>query len=257
MQDTRTTDYYTLLELLPSATEAEMKKAWHEQLQVWHPDRFNHSPTLHRKAETRTQLINQAYQTLSDPDKRRKYDVAYKKNYQRRLYYFKIKHLNVAVTLALLLFTGLFGWYVIRMIDGDRSKKVIKVVNDVKAPVSPPKTPVHHKKRHSDKPTSVTDQKLVLPKDTVINNAIKPATINDDKPIIEQDDRDKPGSISYLQSNVTGVIYLHESANYTSPIVSKVPNHSKVTILEKGDQFYKVTFNDQTGYVPKWTVVKQ
>ena len=25
------TNYYTLLELLPTATEAEMKKAWHEQ----------------------------------------------------------------------------------------------------------------------------------------------------------------------------------------------------------------------------------
>jgi hypothetical protein len=74
MKDTRPTDSYALLELLPTATEAEIKKAWHEQLQVWHPDRFNHSPTLHRKAETRTQLINQAYQTLSDSVARTSYD---------------------------------------------------------------------------------------------------------------------------------------------------------------------------------------
>ena len=74
MRDERTTNYYTLLELLPTATEAEIKKAWHEQIQVWHPDRFNHSPTLHRKAEARTQLINQAYQTLSDPIARARYD---------------------------------------------------------------------------------------------------------------------------------------------------------------------------------------
>lgn len=74
MPDTRNTDYYALLELLPTASEAEIKKAWHEQLQVWHPDRFTHSPTLHRKAETRTQLINQAYQTLSDPVARTSYD---------------------------------------------------------------------------------------------------------------------------------------------------------------------------------------
>ena len=67
MRDERTTNYYTLLELLPNATEAEIKKSWLEQIQVWHPDRFNHSPTLHIKAEARTQLINQAYQTLSDP----------------------------------------------------------------------------------------------------------------------------------------------------------------------------------------------
>jgi ERCC4-type nuclease len=74
MRDERTTNYYTLLELLPSATEVELKLAWHEQIQVWHPDRFNHSPTLHIKAEARTQLINQAYQTLSDPIARARYD---------------------------------------------------------------------------------------------------------------------------------------------------------------------------------------
>jgi hypothetical protein len=76
MRDERTTNYYTVLELLPTATLADIKKAWHEQLQVWHPDRFNHSPALHRKAETRTQLINQAYQTLSDPTLRTRYDAA-------------------------------------------------------------------------------------------------------------------------------------------------------------------------------------
>jgi len=76
MRDERTTNYYTVLELLPTATLADIKKAWHEQLQVWHPDRFNHSPVLHRKAEARTQLINQAYQTLSDSTLRTRYDAA-------------------------------------------------------------------------------------------------------------------------------------------------------------------------------------
>src|SRR5207247_8775136 len=76
MRDERTTNYYTVLELLPNATLADIKTAWHEQLQVWHPDRFNHSPALHRKAEARTQLINQAYQTLSDPSLRTRSDAA-------------------------------------------------------------------------------------------------------------------------------------------------------------------------------------
>lgn len=74
MRDERTANYYTLLELLPTATDAEVKKAWHEQIQVWHPDRFAHAPTLHKKAEARTKLINQAYQTLSDPATRTRYD---------------------------------------------------------------------------------------------------------------------------------------------------------------------------------------
>lgn len=74
MKPDRSVDYYALLEIGPSATEADIKKAWHEQIQVWHPDRFSHSPALHKKAETRTQLLNQAYQTLSDPTSRARYD---------------------------------------------------------------------------------------------------------------------------------------------------------------------------------------
>lgn len=66
--------YYQVLELSPLASATDIKKAWHEQLQVWHPDRFTHAPTLLHKAEARTQLINQAYQTLSDPVLRQRYD---------------------------------------------------------------------------------------------------------------------------------------------------------------------------------------
>ncbi len=74
MKEDKTINYYAVLELTPAATAADIKKAWHEQMQVWHPDRFSHSSALHRKAETRTKLINQAYQTLSDPDSRARYD---------------------------------------------------------------------------------------------------------------------------------------------------------------------------------------
>lgn len=76
MREGRRPDYYAVLELSPTATNDDIKKAWQEQMQVWHPDRFNHSPTLHRKAEVRTQLINQAYQILSDPIARTRYDGA-------------------------------------------------------------------------------------------------------------------------------------------------------------------------------------
>src|SRR5439155_181326 len=79
MREGRLPYYYEVLELRPSASSAEIKKAWIELVQVWHPDRFTHSPTLHRKAEARTQMINQAYQTLSDPFARARYDAITRK----------------------------------------------------------------------------------------------------------------------------------------------------------------------------------
>lgn len=84
MRAEQTTNYYMLLELLPTATEEDIKKAWHEQLQVWHPDRFNHSPALHEKAEARSKLINQAYQTLSNPALRARYDATVQPSAPRR-----------------------------------------------------------------------------------------------------------------------------------------------------------------------------
>src|SRR3989449_11684478 len=79
MREERIPHYYEVLELRPSASSAEIKKAWLELVQVWHPDRFHHSSNLHRKAEARTQMINQAYQTLSDPLARARYDAITRK----------------------------------------------------------------------------------------------------------------------------------------------------------------------------------
>jgi curved DNA-binding protein CbpA len=80
MREERIPYYYQVLELLPSASSAEIKKAWLELVQVWHPDRFKQSTALHRKAEARTQMINQAYQTLSDPFARTRYDATTRKS---------------------------------------------------------------------------------------------------------------------------------------------------------------------------------
>src|SRR6266508_715344 len=80
MREGRIPYYYEVLELQPSASSAEIKKACLELIQVWHPDRFHHSSNLHRKAELRTQMINQAYQTLSDPIARTRYDAITRKS---------------------------------------------------------------------------------------------------------------------------------------------------------------------------------
>jgi hypothetical protein len=155
------------------------------------------------------------------------------------------------------LFTGLFGWYVIKIINSNKQKQLATVASPAQTPVTTPSPTIHHKKKHKIKTEApVIHKPTVLSKDTVIHHSIRPAPVITVKPSIARPDtaQNQSFSITYLQANATGVIYLHEQPNYTSAVLSKIPDHSKVIVVEKGRQFYKVTFEDQTGYVPKWTV---
>jgi len=249
-------DLYYILGTDRDCTTTELNAAYQKLARKLQPDERDKDHFL----EDHFKEITEAYQILSDPDQRRKYDVAYKKNFQRRLYYFKIKYLNVAVTLTLLLFTGLFGWYVMKLLGGsNKQKKVDAAAPIAQTPVTLPTSIVHHRKKHKNRiEAQAIDQPKVWAKDTLIRHSIKAAPSIVIKPTVVQKDTIQQQSSSnyttYLQANATGVIYLHESPNYTSAVLSKIPDHSKVTVVEKGRQFYKVAFEDQTGYVPKWTV---
>lgn len=63
-------NYYERLQISKTATEPEIKKAFRKLSLEFHPDR-NQSPD----AQAKFQEINEAYETLSDPNKRRQYDM--------------------------------------------------------------------------------------------------------------------------------------------------------------------------------------
>lgn len=65
-------DYYEILGLDRRANEKEIKSAYRKLARKWHPDL--HSGKDKEAAEEKFKLINEAYEVLSDQDKRNKYD---------------------------------------------------------------------------------------------------------------------------------------------------------------------------------------
>ena len=63
-------DYYEVLGVSKTATEAELKKAYRQLAKKYHPD-INPGD---KEAEAKFKEASEAYAVLSDPDKRRKYD---------------------------------------------------------------------------------------------------------------------------------------------------------------------------------------
>ncbi|XP_048442291.1 dnaJ homolog subfamily B member 4-like isoform X4 [Pyrus x bretschneideri] len=64
-------DYYSVLKVNKNATEDDLKKAYRKLAMKWHPDK---NPNDKNEAETRFKQISEAYEVLSDPQKRQVYD---------------------------------------------------------------------------------------------------------------------------------------------------------------------------------------
>jgi len=73
-------DYYKILEINKSASADEIKKAYRKLAMKYHPDRNKGN----KDAEARFKEISEAYAVLSDPEKRKQYDMFGAEGFQQR-----------------------------------------------------------------------------------------------------------------------------------------------------------------------------
>ncbi|KAL2254018.1 UNVERIFIED_CONTAM: DnaJ subfamily B member 4 [Sesamum indicum] len=64
-------DYYNILKVNRSATDEDLKKAYRRLAIIWHPDKNANK----QEAEAKFKQISEAYDVLSDPQKRQIYDL--------------------------------------------------------------------------------------------------------------------------------------------------------------------------------------
>ena len=64
-------DYYEILGVGKNATDDELKKAFRKKAKQWHPDA---NPDNKKEAEAKFKEVNEAYEVLSNPQKRQMYD---------------------------------------------------------------------------------------------------------------------------------------------------------------------------------------
>lgn len=262
-------DFYYILGTDVNCTSNEIREAYNKLSKKFHPD-LNQNDNYF---ESRFKEISEAYETLIDPVKRRKYDDAVLKTKlypsvnkrKPQPYYLKTKRVDRIFSIMLVLITLIFGYYVYRSINGLKTPLANKAV----AYVHPVK---HHKKKHPIKiktkspiarevvkapimpAKAVTDTVKLhpLPPPPVVVNNVKYVR----KPPVINVANENAGFLytAYIKTNVTGVVYMRKFDNYNADVVSAIPANSKVSVLEKGKTFYKVLFSNKTGYVPKWTV---
>jgi hypothetical protein len=64
MDESQISAYVELLDLPDTFSEAQLKQAYHDLVQVWHPDKHSHNERLRKKADEKMKEINLAYEVL-------------------------------------------------------------------------------------------------------------------------------------------------------------------------------------------------
>jgi hypothetical protein len=278
-------DFYYILGTDENCTFDDIKGAYRKLSKKFHPDVNQNDKYF----ESRFREIQEAYEILSDPAKRSKYNDALKRsrsgspNFSQHSSYrptgtpnqkrsspiskSKTRSVDILFTIILIFITAVFADYVIKSMS---SSKAVKVESVPVVSVVSYASPKHHKKRHSLKFKAKSNLykassdnirvSAAQPVPSASPRIIQPVQSTNTRIIQPIPDSNKALHnkaylyAAYIRSNITGVTYMRRFDKFSSAVIKVIPDNSEVFVLQKGDAYYKVLFNSDIGYVPKWAL---
>jgi hypothetical protein len=282
-------DFYYILGVDANCTLTDIKEAYRKLSKKFHPD-VNQGDDYF---DNRFKDINEAYFTLSDPEKRNRYDIELEKyklkqtspqgNYKRHTQRAKPSAFNLsrsrrpgtAILITIAVVILVFGAYMVQSFSHTK-KRVLLADNSIAS--VPVKVHHHHKRHYHLKNKTIagfakikTDSVAAKPVLAMAKSKI-PAQPAENKlplqtvvkspvtspkavalPVAAAPQPDFP-YIAFVRPNATGFVNMRKFDNYSSAVIGTIPANSKVSVLARGAVYYKVAYNNSEGYVPKWAL---
>ena len=261
-------DYYNILGVDADCSLSDIKDAYRKLSKKFHPDLNQGDPYF----ENRFKEVQEAYDILSSTFNRTKYDNELRNNRSSYQQYqakpsafkkFKRRGPGLGLSIVLVLIAIIGGAYLFKWFSTSKNKTNYPVA------FIPGNTHVHHRHKKKVRIDNSSRQNLVIRKidqpklAPVVSKVISP---NPAPAIVTPSVITRPDSINtkqtskeflyttYIRPNATGIINMRAEDSYSSRVIETIPGNSKVLVLAKGDAYYKVSFNDRVGYVPKWAL---
>jgi len=185
----------------------------------------------------------------------------------------RLRRFSTSFKVILFLLVAIFAAYLYKTFTTGTKQRIL-ADNDTVAihPLKKHKRK-HHPKKHTatDLQKSIADTvqiataKVALPKPTPVKPIgavkpveIKPVVLVKPLPVKRQPDSIKTSNnflyTTYVQPNVTGIVKLRAQDKFDSYFIADIPANSKVGVLAKGNTYYRISYNNNIGFVPKWAL---
>jgi hypothetical protein len=176
----------------------------------------------------------------------------------------RLKRYSTSFKVIVLAGVALAGAYTVNLFTGTKQKIVAEP--NIVAENQPVKK---HRKKHKLKKYLAVAKKQVVKKDTIkavvssITTEPKIVTQPKTEPIkpvlslpAKQSIESNNGFLytTYVHPNVTGIVKLRQEDRFASTIIADIPANAKVQVLQKGDMYYRIAYNNSVGFVPKWSL---